>query len=85
MAQSDFGEAVELAGRIGAKAWEVRATTSLARLFAEQGSRDDGRTMLAEIYDWFTEGFDPPDLKEAKLLFEKLGGTGVRPARVHDN
>lgn len=45
---------------------------SLARLFAKQGRRDKARTMLAEIYDWFTEGFDTADLKDAKALLEEL-------------
>jgi predicted ATPase len=48
---------------------------SLARLLARHGRRDEGHTMLAEIYDWFTEGFDTADLKEAKALLEELGGT----------
>jgi Tfp pilus assembly protein FimV len=46
---------------------------SLARLLAQQGHRDQARTMLAEIYNWFTEGFDTVDLKEAKPLLEELG------------
>jgi predicted ATPase len=56
-----------------AKAWELRATMSLARLLALQGHRDDACTMLAEIYDWFTEGFDTADLKDAKTLLDELG------------
>ena len=51
---------------------ELRATASLARLFAKQGKRDEARAMLAEIYNWFTEGFDTVDLKEAKTLLEEL-------------
>jgi hypothetical protein len=43
--------------------WELRATTSLARLLAKQGERDDARAMLAEIYRWFTEGFETVDLR----------------------
>ena len=57
---------------MGAKAWELRATMSLARLLAQQGHRDAARTMLAEIYDWFTEGFDTRDLIEAKVLLAEL-------------
>jgi predicted ATPase len=50
----------------------LNATTSLARLLAQQGRRDEARTMLAEIYDWFTEGFDTAELKDAKALLETL-------------
>ena len=53
---------------------ELRATTSLARLLAKQGRRDEARAMLAEIYGWFTEGFDTADLKDAKALLDELGG-----------
>ena len=56
-----------------AKAWELRATMSLARLLATQGRREEARTMLAEIYSWFTEGFDTADLKDAKALLDELG------------
>ena len=51
---------------------ELRATMSLARLLAKQGRRDEARTMLAEIYNWFTEGFDTADLKDAKALLDEL-------------
>ena len=57
---------------MGSKAYELRATTSLARLLAKQGKRAEARTMLAEIYGWFTEGFDTADLKDAKALLEEL-------------
>jgi predicted ATPase len=50
----------------------LRATTSLARLLAKQGRRDEARAMLAEIYGWFTEGFDTADLKDAKALLDEL-------------
>jgi predicted ATPase len=52
----------------------LRATTSLARLLDKQGRRDQARAMLAEIYNWFTEGFDTADLKDAKALLDELGG-----------
>ena len=58
---------------MSAKSWELRATMSLARLLAKQGHRDEARTMLADIYSWFTEGFDTADLKEAKALLDELG------------
>jgi hypothetical protein len=57
-----------------AKALALRATMSLARLLDKQGNRDEARTMLAEIYGWFTEGYDIVDLREAKALLEELRG-----------
>jgi class 3 adenylate cyclase/tetratricopeptide (TPR) repeat protein len=70
---ADFREAIRVAQRIGSKAFELRATTSLARLLAKQGKRDEARAMLADIYNWFTEGFDTVDLKDAKALLDELG------------
>ncbi len=67
-----FERAIELARKQNAKSWELRATMSLARLLVKQGRRDEARTMLAEIYNWFTEGFDTADLKEAKALLDEL-------------
>jgi class 3 adenylate cyclase/tetratricopeptide (TPR) repeat protein len=72
LAECDFREALTLAQSMSAKAWELRATTSLARLLAKQGRRDEARTMLAAIYNWFTEGFDTADLKDAKALLDQL-------------
>ena len=54
--------------------WELRATMSLARLLDKQGKRAGARAMLADIYGWFTEGFDTADLKDAKALLDELGG-----------
>ena len=71
-AESYFRQAIEVARRQSAKSWELHATMSLARLLAEQGKRDEARTMLAEIYSWFTEGLDAPYLKRAKALLEEL-------------
>jgi predicted ATPase len=71
-AESCFQHAVEVAHRQSAKSWELRATVSLARLWQEQGRVEEARQMLAEIYGWFTEGFDTPDLREAKALLEEL-------------
>jgi predicted ATPase len=51
---------------------QLRASTSLARLWGEQGKRAEARDLLAPIYDWFTEGFDAPDLKDAKALLDDL-------------
>jgi predicted ATPase len=56
-----------------AKAWELRATMSLADMLAKRGRRDEARAMLAEIYGLFTEGFDTADLKDAKALLDELG------------
>ncbi len=72
--ESCFREAIEIARRQQAKSWELRATMSLARLLAKQGRRDEARAMLAEIYNWFTEGFDTADLKDAKALRDELAG-----------
>ncbi len=69
-----FRSAIKLARVQEAKWWELRATMSLARLLAKHGRRDEARTMLAEIYDWFTEGFDTADLKDAKVLLDELAG-----------
>ncbi len=71
-AHSCFERAIKIASNQSAKSGELRATMSLARLSAKQGRRDDARTMLAEIYGWFTEGFDTADLKDAKALLDEL-------------
>jgi predicted ATPase len=67
-----FGDAIEVARRQGARSLELRATMSLARLLTKQGRRNEARTMLAAIYNWFTEGFDTADLKDAKTLLDEL-------------
>ncbi|MBI2360624.1 MAG: AAA family ATPase [Deltaproteobacteria bacterium] len=67
-----FSQAIEIAGRQGAKFLELRAVTSLSRLLQKQGKKETARKLLAESYGWFTEGFDTPDLKEAKALLEDL-------------
>jgi class 3 adenylate cyclase/tetratricopeptide (TPR) repeat protein len=72
-AEADFRDAIALAQKMNAKMLEVRAMTSLARLLDFQGKRDQARAMLAEIYNWFTEGFDTADLKDAKALLDQLG------------
>ncbi|MGH7840820.1 MAG: hypothetical protein ACREQT_04795 [Candidatus Binataceae bacterium] len=70
--QSCFQRAIEIARSQSAKSFELRAMTSLARLLARQGRREEARAMLAEVYGWFTEGFDTADLKQAKALLNQL-------------
>ena len=65
-------KAIEIAQRQSAKSWELRAATSLARLWQQQGKKTKAHRMLAEIHNWFTEGFDTKDLKEAEALIEEL-------------
>ena len=72
-AEDCFQHALELARRQSAKSLELRAATSLSRLWLRQGKKDEARQRLSEIYGWFTEGFDTADLKEAKALLESMG------------
>jgi tetratricopeptide (TPR) repeat protein len=72
-AEADFREAISIARRMGAKSWELRATSSLAQLLRDTNRRAEARAMLSEIYNWFTEGFDTADLKAAKALLGELG------------
>jgi predicted ATPase len=72
-AQAHFERAIAIAREQNAKSWELRAATSMARLWREQGKRQQARDLLAPIYGWFTEGFDTLDLKEAKALLDELG------------
>ena len=67
-------QALDVARRQQAKSWELRAATSLARFWQQQGKCAEGRALLAPVYGWFTEGFDTADLQEAKALLEELGG-----------
>ena len=71
-AEASFCQAVQVARDQHARSWELRATTSVCRLWHEQGRDEEARQRLAEIYDWFTEGFSTPDLREAKTLLEEL-------------
>jgi predicted ATPase len=71
-AQACFHKAIEIAHRQQAKLLELRAVTSLSRLWQQQGKREDARQMLAEIYNWFTEGFGTKDLQEAQALLQEL-------------
>ena len=67
-----FERALAVARQQQAKSWELRAAMSMARLWRDQGKRDEARDLLAPVYGWFTEGFDTLDLKEAKALLDEL-------------
>jgi predicted ATPase len=71
-AEAYFERALVVARQQQAKSWELRAVMSMARLWRDQGKRDEARNLLAPVYIWFTEGFDTRDLKEAKALLEML-------------
>ena len=71
-AEACFHKAIEIARRQSAKSWELRAVMSLGRLWQSQGKKNEARQLLAEIYDWFTEGFDTKDLQEARALLDEL-------------
>jgi predicted ATPase len=71
-AQACFDSALTVARQQQAKSWELRAAMSMARLWRDQGKRDEARELLAPVYGWFTEGFDTRDLKEAKTLLDEL-------------
>jgi predicted ATPase len=71
-AEAHFERALAVARAQQAKSWELRAATSMARLWRDQGKRDAARELLAPVYGWFTEGFDTLDLKEAKALLDAL-------------
>ena len=71
-AEVAFRNALEVARRQSAKSFELRAVTSHARLWQGQGRKEEARDLLQPVYDWFTEGFDTKDLKDAKALLEEL-------------
>jgi predicted ATPase len=71
-AEASFHAALDAARGQSAKSYELRAATSLARLRQQQGRKDEARALLAPVYDWFTEGFDTRDLKDAKALLDEL-------------
>ena len=71
-AEVSYRRAIERARSQEAKSWELRAATSLARLWRDQGKPAEARDLLAPVYGWFTEGFDTLDLKEAKTLLDEL-------------
>jgi predicted ATPase len=71
-AEAYFERALAVARQQQAKSWELRSTMSLARLWRDQGKREEARELLAPVYGWFTEGFDTLDLKETKALLDEL-------------
>jgi predicted ATPase len=71
-AEACFQQALIIARRQQAKSWELRAATSLSRLWQCQGKRATAHELLAPIYGWFSEGFDTADLQDAKTLLEEL-------------
>jgi predicted ATPase len=71
-AEAYFDRALAVARQQRAKSWELRAAMSMARLWRDQGKRNEARDLLAPVYGWFTEGFDTLDLKEAKALLDEL-------------
>ena len=71
-AERSYQQAIAVAKRQSAKIFELRASTSLARLWRDQGKRAEARDLLAPIYGWFTEGFDTPALREAEALLDEL-------------
>jgi predicted ATPase len=72
-AEACFRRAFELAQQQSARMWELRAATSLARLWRDRGKHVEARDLLAPVHAWFTEGFETPDLREAKALLGELG------------
>ncbi len=72
LAEPCYHQALKVARKQGARSMELRVATSLARVWRLQGKRREAHDLLAPVYDWFTEGFDTPDLKDAKALLEEL-------------
>jgi predicted ATPase len=78
-AEACFQQALAIARRQEAKSWELRAAMSLARLWQQQGKRQEAHDLLAPVYEWFTEGFDTADLREAKQLLDELSTGRASP------
>jgi predicted ATPase len=72
VAEECFLRAIEIARRQNAKSYELSAVMELSRLWMKKGKKEEARKMLAEIYGWFTEGFDTKDLQEARALLNEL-------------
>ena len=71
-AEASFLQALDVARRQNAKLLELQAASVLARLWRDQGKRAQARDLLGPVYHWFTEGFDAPDLRDAKALLDEL-------------
>jgi predicted ATPase len=71
-AETCFEKALAVARDQQAKSWELRAAMSLSRMWLEQGRFDDARALLSSVYNWFTEGFDTADLRDAEALLQQL-------------
>jgi predicted ATPase len=84
-AEACFAQALEGARPPRARTWELRAAMSMARLWQRRGRREDARALLAGVYEWFTEGFDTPDLRDARALLAELSGAvgETRPYPAH--
>jgi predicted ATPase len=78
VAEELYRKALSIAKEQEAKLWELRAAASLTRLCRDQGRRAEARDLLAPVYGWFTEGFDTPDLKDAKALLDTLDDRSCR-------
>jgi predicted ATPase len=78
-AEASFQHALDVARRQGARSLELRAAMSWSRVLQQQGKREEARRLLAEVYAWFTEGFDTVDLRDARALLDSLA-TGPAPA-----
>jgi predicted ATPase len=72
-AEAHFERALAIARKQQAKSFELRAAMSMARLWRDQGKRAEARDLLAPVYAWFTEGFEMPDLQDAKALLDEIG------------
>jgi predicted ATPase len=80
-AKGDISRALSVAQKQQAKSWELRAATSMARLWHNRGKSLEAHELLAPVHDWFTEGFDTRDLKGAKLLLDTLPARGRSRSR----
>jgi predicted ATPase len=78
-AEECFRNSIEIARQQEARSFELRAVTSLSRLWEQQGKKEQARQMLAEIYGWFNEGLETEDLKAAKSLLDELSITAGSP------
>ena len=72
-AENCFQQALDIARQQSAKSWELRAATSLGRLWTDRRKKKRARSLLIEVYEWFSEGFDTSDLQDAKALLETWG------------